>query len=329
MAWGSAKRTLGDCRMTKSFRKARRLSSWRRIALHLWEKPKDPTVYGILEIDMTRALEYLEAVNPPGDPARVTVTHLVVKAIAKAIAANPESNAIVSRRHIYLRDTVDIYCQVATEGGNDLSGVKVREADQKPIRQVAEELGRNVKLVQDRLDAGSETTKRTVLSVPPRLLGPILRAVEYLTYERRWDLSRFGIAFDQFGSAMVSNVGGFGIANGLAPLVPATRVPVVLLLGEVTDRPVVREGRIEVAPCMTIGCTFDHRVIDGYHAGNMARVVRQCLENPFAELGLPSRSSSAADRLDLVGPGTSDTYPSDSAYKARRPGFDREKDQPL
>lgn len=314
--------------MSKGFRKARRLSSWRRIALHLWGKPRDPTVYGVLEIEMTRALEYLNRINSrPADP-RVTVTHLVVKGIANAIAENPEANAVVSRRDLYFRDSVDVYCQVATDGGTDLSGVKVTEADRKPIHEIAAELNDNIKRVQERRDAGSERTKQTVLSVPSRLLGPLLRAIEYLTYERLWDLSTFGIAFDQFGSAMVSNVGGFGIANGLAPLVPATRAPVVLLLGEVADRPIVRDGRVEVAPCITIGCTFDHRVIDGYVAGKMARVVRRCLENPFTELGLPSQPSSTVDRLVLDRPGTSDTGPIGSGCKGHTPGFLREEDRP-
>lgn len=314
--------------MSKGFRKARRLSSWRRIAVHLWEKPRDPTVYGVLEIEMSRALEYLERVNASTSGAKATVTHLVVKAIAKAIAMNPEANAVVSRKHLYFRDTVDVYCQVATDGGNDLSGVKVREADRKPITAVAAEFEQNVQRVQNGLDAGSERTKKTVLRVPTRLLGPLLRAIEYLTYERLWDLSGLGIAFDQFGSAMVSNVGSFGIANGLAPLVPATRVPVVLLLGEIAERPVARQGRVEVSPCLTIGCTFDHRVIDGYQAGKMARVVRQCLENPFAELGLPSRPSSTADRLHLDPIGMNDTDRIDSGYMAHRPGFVREEDPP-
>jgi pyruvate/2-oxoglutarate dehydrogenase complex dihydrolipoamide acyltransferase (E2) component len=314
--------------MSKGFRKAERLSSWRRIALHLWDKPRDPTVYGVLEIEMGRALDYLERVNAARVGARATVTHLVVKAIAKAIAANPESNALVSRRHLYFRETVDVYCQVAVDGGNDLSGVKVRQADRKAIHEIAAELEESVKRVQERRDPGSERTKQTVLSVPSRLLGPLLRAVEYLTYERLLDLSKLGIAFDQFGSAMVSNVGSFGIANGLAPLVPATRAPVVLLLGEVADRPVVHNGRVEVAPCMTIGCTFDHRVIDGYQAGKMARVVRQCLENPFVELGPPTQSSSIGDRLVLDQPGTSDRDQIGSGYRAHKAGFVREEDQP-
>ncbi|TFH24118.1 MAG: hypothetical protein E4H03_04435 [Myxococcales bacterium] len=94
---------------------------------------------------------------------------------------------------------------------------------------------------------------------------------------------------------MVSNVGQFGVDHGLAPLVPRTHVPIVLLLGRVMPRPVVVDGRVEAAPCMTVGCTFDHRLIDGFQAGSMECLVRETLEDPFTHLGPPTRSSSAVD----------------------------------
>jgi len=312
--------------MPSKFRRENALSSWRQLALQLWDKPKDPTVYGTLEIDMTRSLGYLDALNADPVSPRVTVTHLAVKAIAKAIAANPKSNALVSRRRLYLRDSVDVFCQVATEGGDDLSGVKITGADRKPIREIATELARRTTRVHDRSDPGSEKTKQVLRRVPGVLLRPLLQAVEYLTYDLRLDLSRFGVAFDQFGSAMISNVGGFGIANGLAPLVPASRVPVVLLLGEIAERPVVQAGTVVAAPCMTVGCTFDHRVLDGFHAGKLAQIVRACFEDPFKEIGLPSRSSSADDRLVLGPHDTSDKGPSDTECRDRKPGFVREGD---
>ena len=312
--------------MGSKFRRENELSSWRQLSLQLWDKPKDPTVYGTLDIDMTKALDYLDALNADPDSPRVTVTHLAVKAIAKAMAAYPRSNALVSRRRMYRRDSVDVYCQVATEGGEDLSGVKICSADSKPIREIANELARRAVRVHDRSDPGSERTKRALGRMPSALLGPLLRTVEYLTYDLRLDLGRFGVAFDQFGSAMVSNVGGFGIANGLAPLVPATRVPVVLLLGEIAERPVARKGVVVAAPCMTVGCTFDHRVLDGFQAGKLARVVRACLDDPLKEIGLPTRSSSTDDRLRLGRPDTSDRDPIDNECRDRRPGFVRAED---
>jgi pyruvate dehydrogenase E2 component (dihydrolipoamide acetyltransferase) len=317
--------------MSARFERIDRLSSWRRISLHMWRRPRDPTVYGNLDIDMSRALAYLGEANDAqaasGRSARVTVTHLVTKAIAKAVREFPDANAIVSRRWLYRRRTVDVYCQVATDGGSDLSGLKIADADSKSALDIAEEMQARVENVLSHRDRGSERTKSAVARVPHFLLGVVLRFVEFLTYDLFLDLERFGIEFDQFGSAMVSNVGSFGIGHGLAPLVPASRVPIVLLVGEIVERAVVRDGQIMAAPGMNVGCTFDHRLIDGYQAGQMARVVKEALHDPYAAFGMPTRSSSAGGRLPPGRRDTTSTDPIDNAYMGRRPGFVREEDR--
>ncbi|MBI5505506.1 MAG: 2-oxo acid dehydrogenase subunit E2 [Deltaproteobacteria bacterium] len=273
------------------FTPARHLSSWRRLSLHVWRKPADPTVYGLLDVNMRRALAYLEAINREPGHTRVTVTHLVVKGIAKALAETPEANGIIAMGRIYLRDSVDVYCQVATDGGKDLSGVKVTGVDRKSVVAVADELVAAVAAVREGRDRGSEATKKTLARVPDRLLGLLVKASGLLSYDLRLDLSAFGIAFDQFGGAMVSNIGSFGVGTALAPLVPVSRTPIVLLVGEVTDRPAVEDGALVIAPILNIGASFDHRMIDGYQASKMARTVVASISDPEAAFGPPTRSS--------------------------------------
>ncbi|MFT4571696.1 MAG: pyruvate/2-oxoglutarate dehydrogenase complex dihydrolipoamide acyltransferase (E2) component [Hyphomicrobiaceae bacterium] len=272
--------------MTPKFHRAQRMSSWRRLAVHVWGRPADPTVYANIDIDMRQALAWIEEAEATSG-IRITVTHLVVKAIAQALAAQPDANAIISSGRIWMRNGIDIYCQIATDQGADLSGAKVEAADTKSVIEIARELAERIERVRAHKDLGSERTKASLGRVPDRLLRPMLRAVEWLTYDRRLDLSRFGIAFDQFGSAMVSNVGGFRVGHALAPLVPVSRVPIVLLVAGVHDRPLAENGVVIVAPMMTIGCTFDHRLIDGYQGSMMAGVVTQVLTDPYAELGAP------------------------------------------
>lgn len=273
------------------FRRARELSSWRRLAVHVWKAPTDPTVYGVLEVDMRRSLEYLDALNAAGDGARATPAHLVVKAIAKALAETPAANGMIAMGRVYLRDSVDVYCQVATDGGRDLSGVKIRHVDRKSVAEVAGELTASAAAVREGRDRGSEATKKSLGRIPDFLLRPMLALTGFLTFDLRLDLSALGIAFDQFGGAMVSNVGGFGLHNGLAPLVPVSRSPIVLLVGEVSERPLVDEGRVIAAPMLNIGATFDHRIIDGFQASRMARTVIDSVRDPFSAFGPPTRSS--------------------------------------
>jgi pyruvate dehydrogenase E2 component (dihydrolipoamide acetyltransferase) len=107
-----------------------------------------------------------------------------------------------------------------------------------------------------------------------------MRAISYLIYDLDLDLSRLGIVKDEFGSAMVTNVGTFGLAQALAPLVPFSRTPLIVLVGEVTERPVAEGGRVVVRPMVNLGVTFDHRFMDGFHGGAMLQLFRAYLEDP-------------------------------------------------
>jgi pyruvate dehydrogenase E2 component (dihydrolipoamide acetyltransferase) len=84
---------------------------------------------------------------------------------------------------------------------------------------------------------------------------------------------------------MITNVGSFGLTTGSAPLLPFSRCPIVVLLGEVHDRAVVRDGVVVARPILPIGVTFDHRLLDGYQAGKMASRFTALLEHPRELLG--------------------------------------------
>src|SRR5205823_2039441 len=108
----------------------------------------------------------------------------------------------------------------------------------------------------------------------PQLNGIVARGriMRYLVYDLDLDLSRFGVVKDEFGSAMVTNVGTFGLAHAYAPLVPFSRTPLVVLVGEVQERAVVEDGRVVARPIMTLGVTFDHRFMDGFQGGRMVQL---------------------------------------------------------
>ena len=266
-----------------SFHRARDLPSWRTIALNAWGRPRDPTVYGILELEMSRALAFLER-ERARTGERITITHLVGKAAAVAIAERPEVNAILRRGRLYLRDTIDIFFQVAFEEGENLAGAKVTRANEKDLATIARELADRARRIRERKDDPTQQSAKTLSRLPPLLVRAAMRAGEALTYDYGLDLSRLGIPHDAFGSCMVTSVAAFGLTVGQAPLFPPSRVPIVLTVGAVTDSPVAVDGRVEVRPVVSIGAAFDHRVADGYQAGRMAKRFREVLEDPEKEL---------------------------------------------
>jgi len=208
------------------------------------------------------------------------VTHLVARGVALAIRQFPQLNGIVARGRIMLRETVDIFFQVATDGGRELSGIKISRVDEKSAVECAQEMEERVAKLRAHRDQQVERTKSQLDRTPLPLLGPLMRAISYFIYDLDLDLSRLGVVKDEFGSAMVSNIGTFGLTTAMAPLVPFSRTPLVVLVGQVEDRALVEDGRVVVRPLVTLGVTFDHRFMDGYQAGKMADLMRAYLTDP-------------------------------------------------
>src|SRR5215472_9663876 len=88
------------------------LATWRRVALSAWGAPRNPTAYGTLDVDCEAALAYLARLRADSGE-KITLTHLVGKAVAVAIAAHPEVNGFASHGRLMLRDSVDVFFQVA------------------------------------------------------------------------------------------------------------------------------------------------------------------------------------------------------------------------
>jgi pyruvate/2-oxoglutarate dehydrogenase complex dihydrolipoamide acyltransferase (E2) component len=83
---------------------------------------------------------------------------------------------------------------------------------------------------------------------------------------------------------MVTNIGSLGIDMAFVPLVPYSRVPLIVALGAIGDRPVVVDGAVVVQKMITLSITIDHRVIDGVHASHMLRSLKTIFSNPELEL---------------------------------------------
>src|SRR6185295_3293757 len=114
-------------------------SPFRRMAAAMWSRPRDPSIFGTMDIDATPALAFL-AEHTRATGAKLTVTHLVARAVALAIHDQPEINCKVRLwGKIEQRTTVDVFLTVATDGGRDLSGVRIDRADEKSLTDIAGE----------------------------------------------------------------------------------------------------------------------------------------------------------------------------------------------
>ncbi|UUZ89370.1 2-oxo acid dehydrogenase subunit E2 [Paenibacillus sp. P25] len=77
------------------------------------------------------------------------------------------------------------------------------------------------------------------------------------------------------------SITNIGSAGGMF-FTPIINFPEVAILGtgRITEKPVVKNGEIVVAPVMALSLSFDHRIIDGATAQNFMNYIKQPLADP-------------------------------------------------
>ena len=260
------------------------LSSFRKIAIGTWQTAYDPSVYGTMDLRMDEAMRYIKAFREKTG-RRLTVSHLMAKAAAAVMEACPDANAIMRWNRIYLRKRIGIFFQVVMtdegDGKADLSGATLYDVEKMSLVEICDEFERKVDLVRKRKDPALEKTRGTFLAIPFFALNRLLKLISFFSFTLNLDLRWAGIPSDPFGSMMITNVGTLGLDVAYVPLVPYARVPILLAVGAVKEKPIVDAGAIVIAKMMAVSATFDHRVIDGFHASVMSKVLKAWLEKPF------------------------------------------------
>jgi pyruvate dehydrogenase E2 component (dihydrolipoamide acetyltransferase) len=288
------------------------MSSFRRIAIGTWKTAYDPSVYGSLTLRMDKALQYMEDFKK-ATGRRITITHMMAKAVAGTLTEMPDANAILRFNQIWLRKRIGVFFQVALEdkatGQIDLSGTTIHDAEKKSLVAIIDEFQHEVDKVRAQKDEKLEGTRSMFKSIPALLLNTVLNTLGFLIYTLNIDPKWIGAPKDAFGSVMITNVGSLGLEEAYVPLVPYSRVPLLIATGAVKRIPVVADdGSIESATIMRVFATFDHRILDGRHAAVMSKTLRKWFEDPYAhfddltKVGAPVAPQSLGEAKLDAGP---------------------------
>lgn len=262
-------------------------SAWRRLAVASWGGLDDPTIYGLMQLDARAMLARIEAARAEG--IALTITHLVARGLAQALARCPECNVVQRGRRVWRREQVDIFMHVALpdaagdRGAADLGGVKIERVDHLSLAQFVDATRARVTEVRRAEDLDTTRMRRSVAQTPRLLLRPGLRFTRWLNFTLNLDLSPLGVPRDPFGSAAVTSLGMLGIEAALVPLYPMGGPPVMISVGVVRERAIVEDGEVVARPMLTLGGSFDHRVLDGYQIAGLAAALREILEQDVAE----------------------------------------------
>jgi pyruvate/2-oxoglutarate dehydrogenase complex dihydrolipoamide acyltransferase (E2) component len=252
---------------------------WRVTASAIYTTPTDSRVYGTLDIDVTEAKRFLDAKR--GEGVKITMTHLATAVLARAVAFDvPEMNCFIRRGRVVGRQRIDVTVPVAIGSGEGVSAILVKDAHARTVTSIAKEIRAGA--IENRAGSESKVVQNKYLlnRIPWPLRRPAFRFLKWVTVDMGVKIKSLGLSADSFGSFVVSDIGSFGLNTGMTSLMPAAKVPAVIVLGKVEEKPVVRKGQIEIRTMLPLTGTFDHRIVDGLQIGKLARGIKRNFRKP-------------------------------------------------
>jgi pyruvate/2-oxoglutarate dehydrogenase complex dihydrolipoamide acyltransferase (E2) component len=255
------------------------LTTYRKIAIASWRHPRDPNTYSWLDLPIEEAEAFLKTY--PAE-TRPSITHFVSKIVANCLEEHPHLNHLLRGHNLYRRAQTDVFITtlLTSDRGKDLSGFVIRDVPRHNLGEIARLADVAVSQLRQGEDRESRRIDEVTARTPVWLIRLIMGLQDFAHFTLNISLRRFGLPDDRFGSVMISNFGVLGIDNALIPLSPYCRCPLIIGMGRPRPMPVVRDGQVVVAECITISFTFDHRYADGVHGGLMMRRFQKIFLKP-------------------------------------------------
>lgn len=256
-----------------------KVSGWRKSAVGTYGAPKDGEVYCLQSINIEPALKFIESLSFENE--KITLTHLAGKAAGLMIEKYPQINRMIRFGSFYQREDISIFFQVAADDkGEELSGHTVRNIHKLPVSDVAKDLSKVAKKIKAGNDVNYQKVKKTMNIIPAFFVSFFIKIYGGVLYSLNLWSPLFGTPKDSFGSMMITNIGTLGMQTAFVPLVPFSRCPLILALGEVYEKAVVKEGQVVVQKTIDCCWTLDHRIIDGVIGAKMAKYFEHLMQHP-------------------------------------------------
>ena len=252
---------------------------WRVTAAAIYTTPTDSRVYGTLDIDVTDAKRFLD--QKRGSGVKITMTHLATAVLARAVAFDvPEMNCFIRRGRVVGRERIDVMVPVAIGGGEGVSAIIIKDAHARTVTSIAEEIRSSAERNRAGKESRTVQNKYLLNRIPWPFRRPVFRLLKWITVDMGFRIKSLGLSADSFGSFVVSDIGSFGLNTGMTSLMPAAKVPAVIVLGKIEEKAVVRNGQIEIRTMLPLTGTFDHRIVDGLQIGKLARGIKRNFRKP-------------------------------------------------
>lgn len=254
-------------------------SPWRKLAIAVYGAPNEGKVYGTYEIDVSKMLDYIEKKKDEG--TRITVTNFVTAALARSLYEDaPEMNCFVQRGKLVPREDANVCVSIARKGGKGMTGLVIPKTHEMSVSEIAEYQQNRLSQKRSGKEKGTFGAKNAIAKVPWPFRRPVFKFVKWWAFEMGFKIPFVKIGRDPFGSIMLTNIGTFGLETGMVALFPIGKLPAVIAMGKIKEKPVAVDGEVKIRPMLPLTGTFDHRIADGGKIGDLANGIIDRLKNP-------------------------------------------------
>ena len=232
-------------------------------------------MYGLLEVDVTMARQFIAEQKTRTGEA-LSFTGFLAFCLARAVDENKEVQAYLKGRKQLIRfGDVHVGIMVERKIGEkrSLMGYVIRGANRKTCMEIHQEI-RSAQSEPVPPGRGVPTWFSTALLLPwplsklsKALMGAVMR------HDPKIRVSTSGTVF-------ITSVGMFGKGHsgwGIA----TTPHSLGLVVGSITWKPAVVEGRIEPREILNLTVLFDHDVVDGAPATRFVRRLVELIESGY------------------------------------------------
>ncbi len=252
---------------------------WRVTAAAIYTAPSDSRVYGSLDIDVTEAKRFLDAKRKTG--VKITMVHLTTAVLARAVAFDvPELNCFIRRGSVVGRKRLNVMLPVMLDSQSGVSSVLVNDAHARPVSDLANDIRQQAQMSRSGEESKASQNKYVLNKIPWPFRRAVFKFLKWLTVDLGVEMRSLGLSSDSFGSFIVSDIGSFGLTSGMAALFPAAKIPAVIIMGKMEEKPVVRDGEVVIRTILPLTGTFDHRIVDGMQIGKLGRAIHRNFKKP-------------------------------------------------
>ncbi|MDD5602859.1 MAG: 2-oxo acid dehydrogenase subunit E2 [Eubacteriales bacterium] len=217
---------------------------------------------------------------------RCTVFQIVIAALIRTASRYPHLNRFIYGHKIYRRKEYSI--SFAVSHNETTIFRKIRLDPGATFPEVRDQVNTIVETARKEPHDSLDNSMNTLMKLPVFLTSFILRMYPVMADKGLFP-QKYVDEDVLYASAVVSNLGTYGISAPYHHLYDWGSASVFLTIGAIENKPfAMDDGSVRAIPAITFGFTVDERICDGKELADALNYFRENIENPGALMSPPA-----------------------------------------